>query len=320
MGPDLRVSRVSAESVKRPWRRFLRLSVRGLIALVLVIGGWLGWIVRNARLQREAVAVIRNAGGSFSYDWEYSDGNYIRGATRRAPRLLVDLLGVDCFGHVTRVEFFRDGDLPSVEIGRLTRLQLLTVGSSTLSDAQMSNLKGLKELREVSFINSGVTDVGLAAVMGSANLEKLRVRSSRVTDAGVANLVRLSKLSILDLSNTQVTDAGLLLLNGMTKLKWLCLSRTRVTDAGLAHLNGLMNLSYLDLTGTQITDNGLVQLKGLTSLDWLKLSDTKVSDRGLTHLKSLTNLRLLELVRTQVTDRGATELGEALPGLTIDLH
>ena len=32
-----------AKSVARPWRRFLRFSVRGLIVLVLVIGvGWAG--------------------------------------------------------------------------------------------------------------------------------------------------------------------------------------------------------------------------------------------------------------------------------------
>ena len=42
--------------VARPWRRFLRFSVRGLIVLVLVIGGWFGWVVRSARIQREAVA------------------------------------------------------------------------------------------------------------------------------------------------------------------------------------------------------------------------------------------------------------------------
>src|SRR5271170_7242987 len=37
-----------SKSVSGPWRRYLRVSVRGLIALLLVIGIWLGWIVRNA--------------------------------------------------------------------------------------------------------------------------------------------------------------------------------------------------------------------------------------------------------------------------------
>ena len=53
-----------------PWRRFLRFSVRGMIVLVLVIGGWLGWIVRSARIQRDAVAAIQRTGGSVQYHLE----------------------------------------------------------------------------------------------------------------------------------------------------------------------------------------------------------------------------------------------------------
>ena len=52
-----------AESVSHHWRRYLRFSVRGLIILVLVIGGWLGWIVRSAHIHRDAVATIENSRG-----------------------------------------------------------------------------------------------------------------------------------------------------------------------------------------------------------------------------------------------------------------
>ena len=52
-------------------RRWLRISVRGLIILVLVIGGWLGWAVHNARIQREAVAAVERAGGEVMYDWQW---------------------------------------------------------------------------------------------------------------------------------------------------------------------------------------------------------------------------------------------------------
>jgi hypothetical protein len=43
--------------------KYLRFGVRWLIVLVLVTGVWLGWIVRGDRIQREAVAAIRNPGG-----------------------------------------------------------------------------------------------------------------------------------------------------------------------------------------------------------------------------------------------------------------
>jgi hypothetical protein len=62
-----------AKPVSRPWRTFLRFSVRGMIVLVLVVGVSLGWLVRSARIQREAVAAIKKAGGSVYYHSEWND-------------------------------------------------------------------------------------------------------------------------------------------------------------------------------------------------------------------------------------------------------
>ena len=58
---------VQADPALRPWRRYLRFSVRGLIVLILVIGAGLGWIVRRASIQRNAVATIERAGGGVDY-------------------------------------------------------------------------------------------------------------------------------------------------------------------------------------------------------------------------------------------------------------
>jgi hypothetical protein len=55
----------------------LRFSVRGLIVLVLLVGGWLGWIVRNARIQREAVAAIERAGRHVAYTVPFVNGQFI---------------------------------------------------------------------------------------------------------------------------------------------------------------------------------------------------------------------------------------------------
>jgi hypothetical protein len=62
-----------AKPVSRPWRRFLRFSVRGKIVAVLLIGGWLGWMVHIARIQREAVVSIGRAGGVVKHDWEWNN-------------------------------------------------------------------------------------------------------------------------------------------------------------------------------------------------------------------------------------------------------
>ena len=77
--------------------------MRGLIVLVVIIGAGLGWIVREAHVQRDAVEAIRKAGGSVTYDWEWTGRHRIPGGKPWAPTWLVDLIGFDYFGHVTSV-------------------------------------------------------------------------------------------------------------------------------------------------------------------------------------------------------------------------
>jgi hypothetical protein len=190
-----------AGPASNPWRRFLRLSVRGLIVVVLVIGAGLGWIVHEAHVQRDAVAAIKRAGGSVTYE-----------GTLWAPRRVVDLIGVDYFGHVTVVELPVSAsatDATLADVGRLTRLQILEVYSPSVSDA------------------------GLARVNGLTKLRHLRLNGTRVTDAGLVHLKGLSNLSVLGLSRTQVTDAVLVHLKGLTNLKRLALNNTGVTDVGV---------------------------------------------------------------------------------------
>jgi hypothetical protein len=94
-------------STVRPRRRYLRLSVRALIVLVLVIGGGLGWFVHSVRIQRDAVAAIRKAGGLVWYDWQANAaGKTLPTGRPWAPNWLVDALGVDYFGYVVIVRFY----------------------------------------------------------------------------------------------------------------------------------------------------------------------------------------------------------------------
>ena len=119
-----------AKPKSRFWRKYLRFSVRGLVVLVLVIGAGLGWIVRSARIQRQAVAVIEKVGGHVMYDWEWSNGKENPGAKPWAPKRLTDFVGVDYFGHVTSVELNGAAaatDAAMAQVGHLTRLQDLFV-------------------------------------------------------------------------------------------------------------------------------------------------------------------------------------------------
>jgi hypothetical protein len=101
--------------------------VRGLIVAVVVIGAGLGWIVREAYIQRDAVAAIKKAGGFVKYDWEWTfEKNNISGGMPWAPVWLVNPIGVDDFGHGTAVGlplFPSAADETFAEVGRLRQLQ-----------------------------------------------------------------------------------------------------------------------------------------------------------------------------------------------------
>jgi internalin A len=280
----------------RWWRR-LRVSVRGLIIIVLVIGGWLGWIVSGARVQRDAVAAIENAGGKAMYNWQFNREKYVAAGKPWAPRRIVDLIGIDYFSHVTSVAIYSTrkakADVTMSHVGRLSGLQKLTVETISLTDVGMEHLAGLSELSHLAIDNT------------------------RVSDAGMAHLAGLTQLTVLDLANTQVSSAGLVHLRRLINLSNLDLRSTRVSDTGLGHLGELRNLKAVHLASTQVTDSGLVQLKRLSGLKYLNLRGTQVSDAGIIHLEGLTHLIELNIDKTRVTKSGVQSLQRALPNLKI---
>jgi hypothetical protein len=123
LGGAVSIANVPERSGCRQWRSYFRFSVRGLIVLVLVTGGWMGWIVRGARIQREAVAAIEKAGGSVGYDGESNDPTYTLIGKPRIRRPLGDLIGIDYFGRVTYVWLRNPTDATIAQVGRLSHVQ-----------------------------------------------------------------------------------------------------------------------------------------------------------------------------------------------------
>src|SRR5262245_2160868 len=92
-----------AKLISRPWRRFLRFSVRGMIVVVLVVGGWLGWIVRCATIQREAVLALQKGKAYVVYKGDHRKGPRFEDEKFWVLKRLEDSLGVDYFDHVSVV-------------------------------------------------------------------------------------------------------------------------------------------------------------------------------------------------------------------------
>jgi hypothetical protein len=164
--------------------------VRGLIVFVIVVGAGLGWIVREAHVQRDAVAAIRIAGGTVQYDWEWRDGMAIPRGKPPAPRWLIDLIGDDYFGHVTVVGFSVNSsvtDATFAEVGHLTRVEELFVSSENVCDARPMHLL-LTKLNRLDLHDTRVTDAGLRHLNGLTSLSHLWLYHTRVTHAGIEEL------------------------------------------------------------------------------------------------------------------------------------
>ncbi len=225
--------------VSRPWLRYLRFSVRGLLILVLLAGGALGWFVRSARIQRATVVAINGIGGTVQYDWEWNNGNSYPPGKSWVPQWVVDRLGTDYFGHVTNVWLFdtsKDTDTALIPIPSLTSLQRLGLTGSSITDAGLAHLSGMTQLSRLDLDHTKITDAGLSHLKHLTGLGVLVLNGTHVTDAGLANLKTLTNLAELDLADTQITDAGFTHLKGLSRLTILNVVNTKVTDAGMTDL------------------------------------------------------------------------------------
>ena len=327
------------ETERRPWWRGprVRLSLRVLMILVLVLGGWLGWLVRGARTQREAVAAIQRGGGSVKYDWEWAtfrylpDGRLVQpmpkpGTRPPWPEWLVGRLGPDYFGDIKEVVVGpKDPDLVMARVGDLGRVASLRVAlGSPITDDGLEHIRGLTSLESFSIpprSSDKITGACLESLGGLTGLRRLMFTDGPpLTDAHLAHLRNLSALQELQLPGrgSQVTDEGLANLEGMTDLRYLSLSsQERITSAGLAHFRGMTRLADLWIAGTRIDD--LTPIAGATRLTFLQLSSTPITDAGLAPVAGFTALQRLFLVNTPITDAALAHLRGLASLVTLDL-
>ena len=187
------------QSSPNSWRNRLRFSVRTMMVLVLVLGGWLGWIVHRAHVQRDAVAAIQKSGGRVYYEWERKNRSPVPNGKPWWPSWLVDRVGADYFGDVVFAELRDKGsDAEMIHVGRLHRLEELYLHVSSASHDPVSRL----------------TDAGMEHVAGLNRLRTMLLSSNRVGNPGLAHLKRLTGLEDLTILMTQATPDGVA---GLTK-------------------------------------------------------------------------------------------------------
>jgi len=211
-------------------RRWCQFSLRLLLTVVTLCAILLGLMMWRIRRREEAVAAVRELGGSV-----------ILGSEAPVPEWL------------RRV-------VPS-------RVIVVDLAGTRATNASLARLEGLTALRTLKLDNTNITRGGLEHLAGLTALEVLSLAGTGISDDDVVHLERLRNLARLDLRGTQVADAGLEHLQGMTALEDLSICDTQVTDAGLQHLRGLTGLKRLSLEDGQITTASIKHLEALSGLE-----------------------------------------------------
>ena len=324
-------------------RRRLRVSLRGLMVLVLVVGGGLGWQVYRLRSQRLAVAAIRAAGGTVLYDYQFSTDPAIRTRLRGvteppAPRWLRRLVGDEFFQSAASVGSDRQVTPELLAaVAQLDGLLNLHVRSATRMDDAWPILERLRRLDAITLSGPGVTDRAVVTLGKIATLRTIYLSEAAVTPAGLEPLAALSHLQYLTVHACPgLTDPGVagflaasparlerfawLMAPGPVPatmaalaehhpgLEWLDLADGAAGDADLAPIGKLAGLTRLNLQRTRVTDAGLVHLEPLSRLQQLWINVPGVTDAGMRSVAKLLDLRFLVLNQSQVGDAGLADL------------
>ena len=298
------------------WR--LRLSLRAMMALILVIGLPLGWKVRRASTQRRAVAVVRAMGWQISYEDEINPQGFPRLPHRPwGPAWLRRWVGDEFFEEVgyvnidARLHLGRVDDDSLAAVGDFDRLQGLTIwwprdqgdgqDRGQITAAGLARLTGLRRLRVLHLL--GVpTDPAMVALLSRwTTLEDVELRDlghpqGTLPGSCLAHLARLPglrKVIITTLASCRAADVEPL--TRLAHLEQLGLTRSAPSDAGVARFGSLPTLQVLSLPQTELTEPTLAELARIPGLGSLDFDGSRLPAGGLRALAGLTRLTYLNV-------------------------
>ncbi len=132
----------------------------------------------------------------------------------------------------------------------LTRLKKLILWG-TISDRDLADLKGLTNVEWLDLALNGdpeITDAGLSQLRSLVNLKAISVHSTNVTSEGLVTVRDMTRLQHLNLGSCGITD--LTPVRHLSGLTFLSLDSTPIDDVGLAPLVKFTRLEFLNLNNT----------------------------------------------------------------------
>ncbi len=334
---------------RSPRRRWFRVSVRGLMVLVLLVGGGVGWLTQSIQARRRAEAAILKGTTEVEFEkyWPLEPTDpWVARAWSTARTWVAQTLATDVTSGVVEIHFFQP--VPAdilTHLAWFTNLQYLTIHDTRAIRGGWDHLAGLTQLRYLNLGGcAGVDPAMLHRLSQIRSLDILTLRGVPATAEAFVPLANLPNLSTLKLyACPNLTDEVLARIvaslpdlqdlefgnlrsrspsgtlaaldrhhPGLTMLGLFGATLTRADCAQIARLPGLIDL---DLGNSTIAPSGLAELARSPTLWHLSLAGTNVSAGDLADLADLAApVTVLDLSRTGVTDAGLAHVAR-LPHL-----
>ena len=203
-----------------------------------------------------------------------------------------------------------NGSIPT-QLGQLTALTSLSLGSNLLTGNIPTQLGQLANLTSLSLTGNGISGNIPTQLGNLTNLTSLDLRGNRLRGDMPTQLGNLTNLTTLNLAGNQFTGIPAQLGN-LTNLTNLNLRINRLTGIP-AQLGNLTNLTTLNLAINRLTGPIPAQLGNLTNLTSLNLYGNHLSGNIPAQLGRLTNLTELWLDSNWLSGSIPAELGNLAP-------
>lgn len=173
------------------------------------------------------------------------------------------------------------------------RFTAMTDADEKISDRLVPYIHHLSGLKGIDMDQSETTDAGLSKLGVMPELRALALAETMVTGKCLRDLTGCKKLEALRFGKETIDNESLRYLKEFPNLANLELSRTNLSLRGLEHVSKCTKLKSLDINeNPAIDDRAVPLLLKLTNLDHLFIKQTKISFAGLLQLSKLGTIKI----------------------------
>ncbi len=202
-----------------------------------------------------------------------------------------------------------DDDVVAIENAEtLEKLEFLW-GQSQLTDASIPYINKLQNLDRLKLNAPAMTDAGLSRL---TEIKQLRSLDLSVTGTKGGVLESLGKTPLKGLGLGDLSDENATRLADLDRLTSLTCNGPGLTGVGFVHVGNLKLLTQLNLQGSRgISPEDFGPLRLLTQLTHLNLSDTRAGDNAMRCLIAMNELHSL-VTSQEITDTGLIHICNAV--------